>query len=105
MCGVGIASGWCTVEVDRHFGDWSGSAPDTPPPASRTEMHYEHLDQDTAQEHIGVAYSPFGETRSGIRANQERDPCKGTGPVGNPAPGNPISRDAAPYSPAGLENL
>ncbi len=48
-------------EVERHFGDWDGArvepAAETPPPGD-----YHHVDQQSEQTHIGVAYPSLAET-------------------------------------------
>ena len=38
-------------------GDWAGAGPDAPEPEYRTAPHYEHIEQETAQEHIGLTYA------------------------------------------------
>ncbi len=48
---------WLKDAVGAGFGDWAGSGPPAPEPAYRTEAHYEHIEQETAQEHIGLTYA------------------------------------------------
>lgn len=42
--------------AERLFGDWQGAPPALPKPQVRTEPLYQHLEQDTAQTQIAVAY-------------------------------------------------
>lgn len=42
--------------VDRLFGDWEGSGPPPPPPTIEGRERYRHVQQDTAQAQIGIAY-------------------------------------------------
>ncbi|MBM3215013.1 insulinase family protein [Candidatus Poribacteria bacterium] len=42
--------------VGELFGDWSGPSVAQPEPESREGAHYVHVEQDSAQEHIGVVY-------------------------------------------------
>ena len=42
--------------AEELLGDWQGAPPPPPRARSRTDAHYEHLQQDTAQTQIGVAY-------------------------------------------------
>src|SRR4051794_1099159 len=41
----------------RLFGDWEGHPPSTPEALGRSDASYTHLQQDTAQTQIGVAYA------------------------------------------------
>lgn len=54
---------WLVETVDALFGDWSGTVPSLPSPLVRTQTHYRHTEQDSAQEHIGIAYAsvPLGD--------------------------------------------
>ncbi len=47
--------------VEQLFGDWQGAPPSWPQPQARTEPLYHHLQQETAQTQIAVAYKslPF----------------------------------------------
>jgi predicted Zn-dependent peptidase len=42
--------------VEDLFGDWRGSPPPVPAPSIEGRTRYAHIEQDTAQEQIGVAY-------------------------------------------------
>jgi predicted Zn-dependent peptidase len=42
--------------IDRLFGSWEGCGPESPAPSIAGRERYRHLEQDTAQEQIGVAY-------------------------------------------------
>jgi len=54
---------WLQDTVWALFGDWSGQAPPLPSPQPRQTTHYRHIEQDSAQEHIGIAYAsvPLGD--------------------------------------------
>lgn len=43
--------------AERLFGDWQGAPPPPPTPQARSEALYQHLQQDTNQTQIAVAYS------------------------------------------------
>lgn len=49
--------------AEQMFGDWQGAPPDLPQPSARVEPMYQHLQKDTAQTQIAVAYPsvPLGE--------------------------------------------
>jgi len=49
--------------AERVFGDWQGAPPQTPQPQQRMEPLYQHLQQDTSQTQIAVAYPslPLGD--------------------------------------------
>lgn len=49
--------------VEALFGDWSGEVVPLPLPLVRSRTHYRHIEQDSAQEHIGIAYAsvPLGD--------------------------------------------
>jgi predicted Zn-dependent peptidase len=57
--------GWLKDAVEKAFGAWSGSGPDAPDPQYRTDPHYDHIDQETAQEHIGLTYASIPPTHPG----------------------------------------
>jgi predicted Zn-dependent peptidase len=42
--------------AERLFGDWQGAPPAIQTPQARTQPHYQHLQQDTNQTQIAVAY-------------------------------------------------
>lgn len=42
--------------AERVFADWQGAPPATPMPAAQTEPRYQHVQQDTNQTQIAVAY-------------------------------------------------
>ena len=42
--------------VEARFGSWEGSPPSLPAPERRADSRYVHIEQDTQQQHIGVAY-------------------------------------------------
>jgi predicted Zn-dependent peptidase len=48
---------WLQATVEKTFGDWEGAGPAAPDPEYRTAPHYEHIEQETAQEHIGLTYA------------------------------------------------
>lgn len=52
----GVEWGQVRQLAEDLFGDWQGAAPDAPRAAVRSGAYYEHLQQDTAQTQIGVAY-------------------------------------------------
>ncbi len=56
---LGVAGGfdWDTLQktVTELFGDWTGSSPATEAPRARSGF-YQHLEQDTAQEQIGLMF-------------------------------------------------
>jgi predicted Zn-dependent peptidase len=43
--------------VERLFGDWQGTPPAVPQPQARTEPLYHHVQQETAQTQIAIAYT------------------------------------------------
>ncbi|GAC1535555.1 MAG: pitrilysin family protein [Herpetosiphon sp.] len=43
--------------VERLFGSWQGQGPAAPPPAHPAHATYQHLQQETSQTQIGVAYA------------------------------------------------
>lgn len=53
---------WPRLEamVERLFGDWEGAAPAAPPPTMQQTASYLHIQQETAQEQIGIAYRVAG---------------------------------------------
>jgi predicted Zn-dependent peptidase len=54
---------WLRDTVGALFGDWNGDPPPLPKPDARATTHYRHIEQDSAQEHIGIAYAsvPLGD--------------------------------------------
>lgn len=54
---------WLLDNAGAIFGEWSGEPPALPKPFVRAENHYRHIEQDSAQEHIGIAYAsvPLGD--------------------------------------------
>jgi predicted Zn-dependent peptidase len=52
----GVAPAQVCASAERLFGDWQGAPPPTPQPQARTEPLYHHLQQDTSQTQIAVAY-------------------------------------------------
>ncbi len=58
---LAVAGGTTFEEARRlaleHFGDWSGAPRPAPRATPREEPFYEHLQQDTAQTQIGLAYA------------------------------------------------
>ena len=48
--------------VESLFGDWEGAAPEAPKPVPLAHPVYHHIQQDTAQEQIGVAYAGIPST-------------------------------------------
>jgi len=45
------------AQVEELFGDWSGKAPQAGEPQIVSEPLFQHIEQDTAQQQIGVAYT------------------------------------------------
>ncbi len=43
--------------ADELFGDWEGTPPQAPRAQARGEAYYQHLQQETAQTQIGIAYA------------------------------------------------
>lgn len=42
--------------IEELFGDWEGEPPPLPPPSTKGRLKYRHIEQNTAQEQIGIAY-------------------------------------------------
>ena len=56
--------------VQELFGDWKGAPPELPKPERRSETHCAHIEQDTQQQHIGVAYAAAPPDHPDVYASQ-----------------------------------
>lgn len=55
----GVDPAQVRATVEQYFGNWQGSPPPMPQPQVRTEPLYQHVQQDTNQTQIAVAYGGY----------------------------------------------